>query len=114
MPGQDRPNCIQSLIADYKLARGVCPGSGNFGEYPESVTTCDRNGAPGKALCSEATESLLLEKECKDYVWNTKQEVWQTIRWGLIDSMCTHVIKRYLLVLVAINILGIISVTEGS
>ena len=89
MPGQDRPNCIQSLIADYKLARGVCPGSGNFGEYPESVTTCDRNGAPGKALCSEATESLLLEKECKDYVWNTKQEVWQTIRWGLIDSMCT-------------------------
>ena len=28
--------------------------------------------------------------------------------------VCTHVIKRYLLVLVAINILGIISVTEGS
>ena len=27
---------------------------------------------------------------------------------------CEHVIKRYLLVLVAINILGIISVTEGS
>ena len=30
------------------------------------------------------------------------------------QKLIEHVIKRYLLVLVAINILGIISVTEGS
>ena len=27
VPGQDQPNCIQSLIADYKKHGGVCPNS---------------------------------------------------------------------------------------
>ena len=52
--------CIKSLIADYKEAAGVCPGSVNDGGYPVSDTSCV--GAPyfiQQGLCSEATESLL-------------------------------------------------------
>ena len=70
-------------------ANGVCPGSRNQAEYPESDTQCNQDGAPGAALCSEETETLLLKDECKDYVWNSKKEFYYTIRWGLVDSMCT-------------------------
>ena len=82
--------CIKSLIADYKAAGGVCPYSSNRGEYPVSDFPCDQDGAPGDALCSAATESLLLEEDCRDYVWNNKKEVWETIWVGLIWSMCTY------------------------
>ena len=81
--------CIQSLLEDYKRAGGVCSGSSNSGGYPESATPCDREGAPGDALCSAATESLLLEEDCINYVWNNKEEVQLTIWLGLIQSMCT-------------------------
>ena len=82
--------CIKSLIADYKAAGGVCAGSDNWGEYPESDIPCDESGVPGDALCSAATESLLLEEDCRDYVFNNKEEVYQTIRWVLIYNMCTR------------------------
>ena len=75
--------CIKSLIADYKRAGGVCAGSWNEGGYPESATPCDVQG-----LCSPETESMLLEEECRDYVWNSKDEVLRTISSGLINTMC--------------------------
>ena len=79
-------DCIQSLIADYKKAGGVCPGgphNADSGGYPE-VETCDSQG-----LCSEETQRLLLEEKCKSYVFNNTAEVYQTIHWGLMQSMCT-------------------------
>ena len=45
-------------------------------------------------------------------IWNLKFEHWGPFVDNLMFTQ--HVIKRYLLVLVAIDILGIISVTEGS
>ena len=69
--------CINSLIADYKTAGGFCSGS----DIP-----CDQSGAPGDALCSNATESLLLKKDCRDYIFNNKFEVYLTID-QLIYSM---------------------------
>ena len=82
--------CIQSLISDYKIAGGVCPGSSNEGGYPESETPCVGGTNIQQGLCSAATESLLLEEDCRNYVWNNKEEVWRTIRLGLIGSMCTR------------------------
>ena len=90
MPGQEEPNCIQSLLADYKRAGGVCPGSTNQGGYPVSDTPCDSDGDPDDALCSAETERLLVEEDCIRYIWNNKEEVWRTIWFGLIDSMCTR------------------------
>ena len=43
-----------------------------------------------QGLCSDATESLLREEDCRDYVWNNKEEVWQTIVYGLMANMCTR------------------------
>ena len=89
--------CIISLIADYKNASGVCSDSiNNRGGYPVSDTPCEYNGIDvygnpfiTKGLCSNATESLLLEEDCKDYVSNNKREILTTLWWGLISSMCT-------------------------
>ena len=82
--------CIQSLIADYKTAGGVCAGSINPGGYPESATPCVGGTSIQKGLCSTATEELLLKEECKNYVQNNRREVWRTIGWALILNMCTR------------------------
>ena len=68
----------------------MCPGSKNYAFYPESESLkCVFDGSLiQEGLCSAATESLLLEEECINYVWNNKEDVFYTIRWGLILSMC--------------------------
>ena len=82
--------CIKSLLADYKAAGGVCAGSQNYGEYPVSDIPCIAGGGfILQGLCSAATESLLLERDCRTYVWNNKEEVFWTMYQGLVRSMCT-------------------------
>ena len=83
--------CIKSLIADYKKAGGVCSGSNNYAGYPVAETpSCVGGSVIQQGLCSEDTESLLLDKGCINYVWNNKQQVQETIHFGLIHSMCSR------------------------
>ena len=90
MPGQDSPGCIKSLIEDYKTAGGVCSGTSNYGGYPVSDIPCVVSyGSITQGLCSSATVELLMEEDCRNYIFNNKQEVYYTIDGGLIYSMCT-------------------------
>ena len=84
--------CIKSLIADYKKAGGVCSGSNNYAGYPVAETpSCVGGSVIQQGLCSEDTESLLLDKGCINYVWNNKKQVQETIHFGLIHSMSSRV-----------------------
>ena len=40
-----------------------------------------------QGLCSTATESLLLEEDCINYVWNNQWGVWETIFLRLMKNM---------------------------
>ena len=67
-------------------------------EYPESENqTCVFDGADfygnpviQQGVCSPATESLLREEECINYVWNNKLEVIFTIKYELVFNMCSY------------------------
>ena len=71
--------CIKSLINDYKTAGGVCAGSYNFGGDPISPIPCVGSYSDiTQGLCSEETERLLLEEECREYVWFNNEKFYGT------------------------------------
>ena len=82
--------CIKSLINDYKTAGGVCAGSYNFGGDPISPIPCVGSYSDiTQGLCSEETERLLLEEECRKYVWFNNEKFYGIV-YSLVRDMCTN------------------------
>ena len=97
--------CIQSLLADYKTAGGICDGSWQSvfrpGELPISANECgmggvDQNGHRYpiyQGPCSSDTESKLQTQECINAVFSIKAGVFLTIR-RLVRSICKTSVWR--------------------
>ena len=89
--------CLNSLVADYQAAGGVCSGSVLESILPDlylylyqvSDQECVMSGNNVmRGLCSETTLELLRDQEnCVDPIWTGKYEVYWTASW-LMRTLC--------------------------